>query len=91
MGLKTQEFWFIVGSQYLYGTEVLNTVSARASEMASFIDAQPEIPCRFRYKGMMKTADEIELCMKEANADDACIGVVTWMHTFSRAKCGSTG
>ena len=30
MSLKTQELWFIVGSQYLYGTEVLDTVAARA-------------------------------------------------------------
>ncbi|MCE5189369.1 MAG: L-arabinose isomerase [Eubacteriales bacterium] len=91
MSLKTQELWFIVGSQYLYGTEVLDTVAARASEMASFIDAQPEIPCRFQYKGTMKTADEIELLVKEANACDACIGIVTWMHTFSPSKMWING
>ena len=27
-------FWFIVGSQFLYGDEVLETVEARAKEMA---------------------------------------------------------
>ena len=91
MSLKTKEFWFVVGSQYLYGTEVLDTVAARASEMALFIDEQPEIPCRFRYKGTMKTADEIERCMKEANACDECLGVVTWMHTFSPSKMWING
>ena len=28
------EFWFVVGSQFLYGEEVLETVAARAKEMA---------------------------------------------------------
>ena len=28
------EFWFVVGSQFLYGEEVLETVAARAGEMA---------------------------------------------------------
>lgn len=27
-------FWFVVGSQDLYGEEVLNTVAQRAAEMA---------------------------------------------------------
>lgn len=91
MSLKTQEIWFIVGSQYLYGTEVLDTVAARASEMALFIDAQPEIPCHFRYKGTVKTADEIESIVKEANYEDSCIGIVTWMHTFSPSKMWING
>ena len=29
-----KQFWFIVGSQDLYGQEVLETVAARAKEMA---------------------------------------------------------
>ena len=32
--MKNYEFWFIVGSQCLYGPEVLATVDARAKEMA---------------------------------------------------------
>ena len=28
------EFWFVVGSQFLYGPEVLETVAGRAQEMA---------------------------------------------------------
>ena len=31
--LKNYEFWFVVGSQFLYGPEVLATVEARAKEM----------------------------------------------------------
>lgn len=30
MQMKDYEFWFVVGSQFLYGPEVLKTVEARA-------------------------------------------------------------
>ena len=33
--MKNREFWFIVGSQHLYGPEVLDTVAERAAEMAA--------------------------------------------------------
>ena len=32
--MKQYQFWFVVGSQFLYGPEVLDTVAARAAEMA---------------------------------------------------------
>ena len=32
--MKHYEFWFIVGSQTLYGEDVLTTVANRAEEMA---------------------------------------------------------
>jgi L-arabinose isomerase len=91
MSLKTKEIWFIVGSQYLYGPKVLDTVAARGAEMAAYIDAQPQIPCRFVYKGTVKTADEIEHLMQEANHSEDCYGVVTWMHTFSPSKMWIAG
>ena len=31
---KRREFWFVVGSQFLYGPAVLETVAKRAAEMA---------------------------------------------------------
>ncbi len=91
MSLKTKEIWFIVGSQFLYGPKVLQTVAVRGQEMADFIDAQPQIPCRFVYKGTVKTADEFEQLAKEANYSDACCGIVTWMHTFSPSKMWING
>jgi L-arabinose isomerase len=86
MQLKECEFWFIVGSQDLYGTEVLDTVAARAAEMAVGINTSQRVPCRFVYKGTMKTAGEITAAIKEANHADSCCGVVTWCHTFSPSK-----
>ena len=37
--MKQYQFWFIVGSQFLYGTEVLDTVAKRAAEMAEKLSA----------------------------------------------------
>ena len=31
MSMKQYEFWFVVGSQFLYGPEVLETVARRAA------------------------------------------------------------
>ena len=32
--MEKYEFWFVVGSQFLYGPEVLDIVAERAAEMA---------------------------------------------------------
>ena len=91
MDMKKKEFWFIVGSQHLYGPEVLETVAARAAEMAAVIDSSEFIPCRFIYKATVKTADEVTSIIKEANYDDNCLGIVTWCHTFSPSKMWING
>ena len=91
MNMKKKEFWFIVGSQHLYGPEVLETVAARAAEMAAVIDSSEFIPCRFIYKATVKTADEVTSIIKEANYDDNCLGIVTWCHTFSPSKMWING
>ena len=89
--MKKKEFWFIVGSQHLYGPEVLETVAARAAEMAAVIDSSEFIPCGFIYKATVKTADEVTSIIKEANYDDNCLGIVTWCHTFSPSKMWING
>ena len=89
--MKNREFWFIVGSQHLYGPEVLDTVAERAAEMAEKISASPLIPCKFVYKATVKTPDEVTAVIKEANYDDNCAGIVTWCHTFSPSKMWING
>ena len=84
--LKEQEIWFVVGSQLLYGTEVLEIVAKRGLEMATAIDSCGIIPCKFVYKGTIKSNEEVTAIIKEANYDDKCIGIVTWCHTFSPSK-----
>ena len=89
--MKNREFWFIVGSQHLYGPEVLDTVAERAAEMAEKINASELIPCKFVYKATVKTPDEVTAVIKEANYDDNCLGIVTWCHTFSPSKMWING
>lgn len=84
--MKQREFWFVVGSQFLYGPEVLETVAARGAEMARAMSESGNLPCPLVYKATVKTDAEITQIMREANYDDKCCGVVTWCHTFSPSK-----
>ncbi len=86
MKLQDYEFWFVVGSQFLYGPEVLEIVAARAEEMAQKMNASGILPCKVVYKVTAKTPEEISKVVKEANYQDTCAGVITWMHTFSPSK-----
>ncbi|MBQ4047858.1 MAG: L-arabinose isomerase [Clostridia bacterium] len=82
-------FWFVVGSQFLYGPEVLETVEKRAKEMAAELSAK--LPYPLVYKVTAKTNAEIADVVREANYDRACAGVVTWCHTFSPSKMWING
>ena len=86
MDMKNCEFWFVVGSQFLYGPEVLETVDKRAAEMAETLNASGNLPCKVVYKATVKTDAEITQVMKDANYDENCFGVITWCHTFSPSK-----
>ncbi len=86
MDMKNCEFWFVVGSQFLYGPEVLETVAQRAAEMADTLNKSGNLPCKVVYKATVKTDAEITQVMKDANYDENCFGVITWCHTFSPAK-----
>jgi L-arabinose isomerase len=91
INLKEQEVWFVVGSQLLYGQKVLETVTQRGQEMATYIDANQNISCKFIYKGTIKSNEEVTALVKQANYDDKCIGIVTWCHTFSPSKMWING
>ena len=86
MQIKEYEFWFVVGSQFLYGPEVLEIVAARAKEMADTMNKSGILPCKVVYKVTAKTPEEILNVVKEANYQDKCAGLITWMHTFSPSK-----
>ena len=91
MSLKDYEFWFIVGSQYLYGPEVLQTVAERAQEMADKLNASGNLPCKVVYKVTAKTNAEITDIIRNANYDEKCAGIITWCHTFSPSKMWING
>ena len=89
--LKSLEIWFITGSQHLYGEETLKQVAAHSQEIAAFLNSAKEISVSIVYKPTVKTPEEIAAVCKEANASQTCIGIITWMHTFSPAKMWING
>ncbi|NLJ30976.1 MAG: L-arabinose isomerase [Clostridiales bacterium] len=84
--LKKYEFWFVVGSQDLYGAEVLKTVDLHSKTMVDDWNADPAIPCTLVFKPVVRNSDEIYKVITEANNDPKCAGIITWMHTFSPSK-----
>ncbi len=88
---KDYEFWFVVGSQFLYGPKVLDTVAARAAEMAERMNAGGKLPCKIVYKVTAKTNAEVTKIVQQANYDDRCAGIITWCHTFSPSKMWING
>ena len=91
LDLATSEIWFVTGSQHLYGPETLATVARDSSEIAAGLDAAPAIPARVVVKPVLTGSDEIRALVMEANASPNCVGLVTWMHTFSPAKMWIAG
>jgi len=86
MDLKKFEFWFIIGSQDLYGDEALKQVEANAKVMANELAADPLLPGKLVLKPVAITPEVIRRLFAEANAAENCAGIITWMHTFSPSK-----
>ena len=82
-------FWFIVGSQDLYGEEVLKTVAERAAEMAAKMSESLPYPLVYKVTAMSNA--QISEVIKEANYDDSCAGIIIWCHTFSPSKMWING
>jgi L-arabinose isomerase len=85
------EVWFVTGSQHLYGEETLRQVAEDSQKIASGLSNSDEIPVRVVYKPVLTTPDAITNLCLEANANSNCIGLITWMHTFSPAKMWING
>src|SRR5919205_163885 len=89
--LKALEVWFVTGSQHLYGEETLKQVAEHSQTIAASLNAAVEIPVTVVFKPTVKTPEEIYSVCLEANAARNCIGIITWMHTFSPAKMWING
>ncbi|MEJ2005479.1 MAG: L-arabinose isomerase, partial [Cyclobacteriaceae bacterium] len=70
---------------------MLKNVDSHSKEIAKYLDDQPEIPVKIKYKDVVKSPDEILSVCREANNTSSCIGLVLWMHTFSPAKMWING
>jgi len=80
------EVWFVTGAQLLYGGDAVIAVDSHSNEMVAGLNASGNLPVKIVYKGTVNSAKEVTSTLKAANADEKCIGVITWMHTFSPAK-----
>jgi len=89
--LVEYEIWFVTGTQEMYGEQTLRRVEEDAREVAAGLDADDLLPVRVVFKGMATGSDAIRRICLDANACDACVGVMAWMHTFSPAKMWIAG
>lgn len=80
------EVWFVTGAQLLYGGDAVVAVDAHSNEMVAGLNASGNLPVKVVYKGTANSSAEISEIMRAANGDTKCIGMITWMHTFSPAK-----
>ena len=83
---KKLEVWFVTGSQHLYGEETLKKVAEHSQEMAQGMTQSGKLPVKVLFKPVVTTPDAITTLCREANNAQNCIGLITWMHTFSPAK-----
>jgi len=86
-----REVWFLTGSQGLYGEDTLRQVAAQSQEIARALDASGDVPVKIVWKPVLTDSSAIRRAALDANADDAVIGVIAWMHTFSPAKMWIAG
>ena len=80
------EVWFVTGAQLLYGGETVKIVDGHSKDMVDGLNNSGIIPIKVVYKGTANSSAEVEAVMKAANNDKKCVGIITWMHTFSPAK-----
>lgn len=84
--ISQKEIWFVTGSQHLYGEETLKQVAKNSEEIVKGFNESSHLPVKIVWKPTVKSPDEITNICQEANNEKNCIGIITWMHTFSPAK-----
>jgi L-arabinose isomerase len=86
-----REIWFLTGSQGLYGEDTLAQVAAQSRQVVAQLDGSADVPAPIVWRPVLTDAAGIKAVMIAANADDRCVGVIAWMHTFSPAKMWISG
>jgi len=86
-----KEFWFVTGSQHLYGEETLKEVQKNSEEVVSGLSEGGALSYPIVFKEVLTTSGDIQQLMQRANSDENCAGIITWMHTFSPAKMWIAG
>ncbi|GAB7126024.1 L-arabinose isomerase [Silvimonas sp. JCM 19000] len=88
---KELEVWFVVGSQHLYGKKTLAQVAQNAERIVNGLNSEGNLPIKLVLKETVTSQDGILQVCRDANHDQNCVGVVTWLHTFSPAKMWING
>lgn len=83
---RQYQFWFAAGSQDLYGDECLAKVAEHSQKIADALNQSGLLPYSLVWKPTLIDNTSIRRLFNEANSDENCAGVITWMHTFSPAK-----
>ncbi len=83
---KDYEVWFITGAQLLYGGDAVVQVDDHSNKIVKGLNDSGILPIKVVYKGTANSSKEISDIMRAANGDTKCVGMITWMHTFSPAK-----
>jgi L-arabinose isomerase len=85
------EVWFVTGSQHLYGPETLHKVEQHSQEIVKALGLSSHIPVNIIAKPVMTGSESIQQLCLDANQSQSCIGLITWMHTFSPARMWIAG
>ncbi|MFA6876259.1 MAG: L-arabinose isomerase [Parabacteroides sp.] len=80
------EVWFVTGAQLLYGGDAVKQVDAHSNAIVKGLNESGNLPIKIVYKGTVNSEKEVTAAFKAANNDNKCVGIITWMHTFSPAK-----
>jgi L-arabinose isomerase len=88
---ETREIWFLTGSQHLYGDETLAKVARNSQQIAQGLDRSGGLPAKVVWKPVLTGPEAIQGVCLAASAAPECVGVITWMHTFSPAKMWIAG
>lgn len=87
--LNTYEFWFLTGSQDLYGKETLKQVAEDSKKIVEALNDKSMagvLPYKVVWKPTLIDAESIWRTIQAANTNENCAGIICWMHTFSPAK-----
>ena len=91
MSKQNFEIWFVTGSQNLYGDETLRQVAEQSQLVTEQLGKGLSANVTLVWKPVVKTNEEIRATLLAATASESCVGVITWMHTFSPAKMWING
>ena len=83
---NAQHVWFVIGTQHLYGAETLRQVEEHARQVMEGLNQAGTLPVPLVLQPLVKSPDEALALCRAANHDNQCVGIITWLHTFSPAK-----